>query len=81
MLLMEFSIHALISNMIFYDNSSTNTGGVYDTLICSFSASKVWAAFLASLLATHENIWSMFSYVWPTTKKDILISQKVKHVI
>ena len=79
MLLMEFSIHALISNKD--DNSSTNTGGVYDTLICSFSASKVWAAFLASLLATHENIWSMFSYVWPTTKKDILISQKVKHVI
>ena len=54
MLLMEFSIHALISNKD--DNSSTNTGGVYDTLICSFSASKVWASFLASLLATHENI-------------------------
>ena len=76
---MEFSIHALTSNT--NDNSSTNTEGVYDTLIWSFNASNVWASFLASLLATNENIWSMFACAWPTTKKDILIYQRVKHVI
>ena len=76
MLFMEFSIHALTLNID--DNSSTNTEGVYDILIWFVSTSNVWASLLASLLATHENIWLMFSCVWPTTKKDILICQKVK---
>ena len=71
MLFMEFSIHALTLNID--DNSSTNTEGVYDILIWLVSTSNVWASLLASLLATHENIWLMFSCVH--RKKSIFLNE------
>lgn len=76
--LMEPSIHAFTSNT--EDNSPTVTEGVYDTVNWSISASSVCASFFASLLAKHENIWSIFSWVCPTTENDTLICQKIKHV-